>query len=110
MQQVFFGLGNLSMATSLNNDKCTGGPLTAVTEGNVAAVERLIGEDLWLTSGNLELALKISLPSLRMIHHNRLCPRNVSTHWGPHNLMEMQMPAQVEGCSWMPHRFQIDIF
>ena len=77
---------------SLDDEICSGRPVEATTEENVAAVRTIVEEDGRMTVAQLEVAIGISSGSIRNILH-KLRLHKVCARWVPHQLTEEQKVA-----------------
>ena len=90
---------------SLEHDPHPGRPLSAVTEENVQAVERMIKEDARITCREIQATLGIGSSTVNKILHEHLDVRKRCSRWVPHALNEDQKRGRVEWCLSMMERF-----
>ena len=64
--------------------------MTAETEDNIDAVEKMVQEDARVTYKNIEASLRIGSGSIAKILHIYLRVSKVSSRWVPHNLTDGQ--------------------
>lgn len=90
---------------SVEDEKRSGRPASAVTDENIVAVQQMIKEDQRCTYKDIEGALGISSPSVNEILHEKLGVRKLAARWVPHNLSEEQKRVRVNWCREMLERF-----
>ncbi|XP_053411309.1 histone-lysine N-methyltransferase SETMAR-like [Nycticebus coucang] len=91
--------------TSLRDEERSGRPATAVTEENIAAVEKMVRKNSQVTIKDIEAALQIGSPAVSKILHNYLRVRKVLSRWVPHTLTDEQKRIRVKWCQEMLIRF-----
>ena len=70
--------------------------MTAETEDNIDAVEKMVQEDARVTYKNIEASLRIGSGSIAKILHIYLRVSKVSSRWVPHSLTDGQKVTRVE--------------
>ena len=80
---------------SIENDPRVGGPVSALTEKNVATVKTLIEEDARYTMQDIQELSGIHSSSVLKILRERLGLRKICAHWVPHLLIEEQKQSRV---------------
>ncbi|CAH1964776.1 unnamed protein product [Acanthoscelides obtectus] len=100
---------NFQRQLSLSDDPRVGAPKTAVTQGNVDAVRKLIIEDRHVTYREIEASLKISKTSIQKNLHEELGVRKLVSRWIPYLLTEEQKAARVNWCQKTLDRFNSGI-
>jgi histone-lysine N-methyltransferase SETMAR len=91
---------------SLDDLPRSGRPPTAVTEENIAAVQKLIEEDPHIPVRKMRSILKIGTAALYSIVHDKLRYRKLCTRWVPRELTEEQKRERVNWCKMMLRNFK----
>jgi len=84
--------------TSLEDDPCSGRPLSATDRRNCVIVQTLIDEDARLTIEEIALQANLSETSVRRIIHKHLDLRKMSPRWVPHCLTDTQKHKKQSIC------------
>jgi histone-lysine N-methyltransferase SETMAR len=90
---------------SLDDEARPGRPVSATSDADAAAVQKLVEEDSRVTVHQIAASLGISSGSVTTILHERLHLSKVSARWVPHHLTEEQKQRRVEWCRAMLLRF-----
>ena len=90
---------------SVEDEKRSGRPASAVTDENIVAVQQMIKEDQRCTYKDIEGTLGISSPSVNEILHEKFGVRKLAARWVPHNLSEEQKRVRINWCREMLERF-----
>ncbi len=103
---VYWWFGEFKRGKSnLKDDPRPGRPLTAVTEENVDAVERLIDQEPRITYQSIEEILGIGSAAIKTILKDRLGVSKRCARWVPHRLTNDQKRARVVWCQLMLRKF-----
>jgi histone-lysine N-methyltransferase SETMAR len=86
---------------SLKDLPRSGRPPTAVTEENIAAVQKLIEEDPHIPVRKMRSILKIGTAAIQSIVHDTLRFRKLCTRWVPRELTDEQKKTRVNWCKMM---------
>lgn len=92
--------------TTLEDDPRPGRPVTAVTQENVDAVEKILDRDSRITIREIALVVGIPSGSVFTILHEKLGVRKCCARWVPHMLTDEQKEARVIWCQTMLKKFE----
>ena len=87
---------------SLEDQRRSGRPKTAITQDNIRLVENLVEENPHITYAEIEAETSLHPPSIKEILHESLNLRIIASRWVPHQLTLAQIEKRVECCRENP--------
>lgn len=83
---------------SLEDQRRSGRPKTAITQANIRLLENLVEENPHITYAEIEAETSLHPPTIKEILHESLNMRKVASRWVPHQLSLAQKEKRVKCC------------
>ncbi|CAF3193008.1 unnamed protein product, partial [Rotaria sp. Silwood2] len=91
---------------SLEDDPCSGHPITVITQHNIDSVKDLLNDDPHISIDLIAGILDISHSSVVTILKQYLSFKKISSQWVPHELTQEQRQRRVDVCTENLQKFE----